>query len=89
MAPFVSFLNGAVAMACIVAGIAFLAYWRDSRDRLFVFFAVAFWVFAFNWALIEAIDPATEHRHWFYSLRLVAFALIALGIVDKNRSLRR
>jgi hypothetical protein len=88
MAPFVSFLNGAVAMACIVAGIAFLAYWRDSSDRLFVFFAVAFWVLAFNWVLIAAIDPASEHRHWFYLLRLVAFALIAVGIVDKNRRLR-
>ena len=89
MAPFVSFLNGAVAMACIIAGIAFLAYWRDSRDRLFVFFAVAFWVLAFNWVLIAAIDPASEHRHWFYLLRLVAFALIAVGIVEKNRSLGR
>lgn len=89
MAPFVSFLNGAVAMACIVAGIAFLAYWRDSRDRLFVFFAVAFWVLAFNWVLIAAIDPASEHRHWFYLLRLVAFSLIAVGIVEKNRSLGR
>lgn len=89
MLAFVSFLNGAVAMACIFAGIAFLAYWRDSRDRLFVFFAVAFWVFAFNWILVAAIDPAAEHRHWFYILRLLAFALIALGIVDKNRSLGR
>jgi type II secretory pathway component PulM len=89
MAPFVSFLNGAVAMACIIAGIAFLAYWRDSRERLFVFFAVAFWVLAFNWVLIAAIDPASEHSHWFYLLRLVAFALIAVGIVEKNRSLGR
>ena len=89
MFPFVSFVNGAVAMACIFAGIAFLAYWRDSRDRLFVFFAVAFWVFAFNWILIAAINPGDEHRHWFYVPRLLAFALIAIGIVDKNRGLGR
>jgi len=89
MLPYVSFVNGAVAMACLIAGVLFLDYWRDSRDRLFVFFAVAFWVFAFNWILIAAIDPPTEHRHWFYLLRLVAFALIAVGIVDKNRGLAR
>lgn len=89
MPSFVSFLNGAVAMACIFSGIAFLAYWRDSRDRLFVFFAVGFWVFAVNLILISAIDPGAEHRHWFYVLRLLAFALIAIGIVDKNRSLMR
>lgn len=85
----ISFLNGAVAMACIFAGIAFLAYWRDSRDRLFVFFAVGFWVFAVNLILIAAIDPGAEHRHWIYVLRLLAFALIAVGIIDKNRSLAR
>jgi len=28
---------------------------------------------------------ADEHRHLFYLPRLVAFALIAVGIVDKNR----
>ena len=54
-----------------------------------MFFAVAFWVFAFNWILIAAIDPGAESRHWFYVLRLLAFALIAIGIVDMNRSLGR
>jgi hypothetical protein len=85
MAALPSFLNGATAMACIIAGIVFLTYWRDSRDRLFVFFAVAFWVLAFQWTLVAAIEPADEHRHLFYLPRLVAFVLIAIGIVDKNR----
>jgi len=80
-----AFLNGAVAMASIITGVVFLAYWRDSRDRLFVYFAVAFWVLAFNWILVAVIAPAAEQRHWFYLLRLFAFVLIVLGIVDKNR----
>ena len=58
-----------------------------TNDRLFVFFAAAFWMLAFQWALVAAIDPADEHRHLFYLPRLVAFALIAMGIVDKNRNL--
>jgi hypothetical protein len=80
-----AFLNGAVAMASIVAGVVFLTYWRDSRDRLFVYFAIAFWVLALNWILVALIAPAAEQRHWFYVLRLVAFVLIAVGIADKNR----
>ena len=86
MSTLASFLNGANAMASVIAGVVFLTYWRDSRDRLFVFFAAAFWVLAFQWALVAAIDPADEHRHLFYLPRLLAFALIAMGIVDKNRT---
>lgn len=83
--PVVVFLHGAASMACMVAGVLFLAYWRDSGDRLFVFFAAAFWVFGLNWTVVGTFAPVTEHRHWIHALRLVAFALIAFGIVDKNR----
>jgi hypothetical protein len=80
-----AFLNGGTAMASIVAGILFLAYWRDSRDRLFVYFALAFWILALNWIFVALAAPAAEQRHWFYALRLLAFALITVGIFDKNR----
>ncbi len=83
--PTVVFLHGAIAMACVVAGVLFLSYWRDSGDRLFVFFAVAFWIFGLTWVGLGMLAPGVEHRHWIYALRLVAFAVIALGIVDKNR----
>ncbi len=36
------FVWGLLAMASLVAGIFFLPYWKDSGERLFVFFAVAF-----------------------------------------------
>ena len=83
--PLVLFLHGAVSMACAVAGLLFLTYWRDSRDRLFVFFAVAFWVLGINWISVAAIAPTAEQRHWFHAIRLVAFACILIGIADKNR----
>lgn len=83
--PLVLFLHGAVSMACAIAGVLFLAYGRDSRDRLFVFFAVAFWVLGINWVSVAAVAPSAEHRHWFHAIRLVAFAFITFGIVDKNR----
>ena len=81
----VLFLHGAVSMASAIAGVLFLTYWRDSRDRFFVFFAVAFWVLGINWIVVAAVDPSAEHRHWFHAIRIVAFAFILIGIADKNR----
>jgi hypothetical protein len=79
------FLRGAIAMACWVAGLFFLRFWRETRDRLFLFFLVAFWLFAVHWAALAGIEVTAERRHYVYALRLIVFALIIAGIVDKNR----
>ena len=81
----VVFRHGALSMACVVAGVLFLSYWRDTRDRLFLFFAAAFWFLGLNWGALGMLAPVVEHRHWLHALRLVAFALIGFGIVEKNR----
>lgn len=79
------FLQGAAAMACVVAGMFFLRYWRETLDRFFLFFVAAFWAFALNWAGLAVVQPSVESTHWFYLLRLLAFLLIIAAIVDKNR----
>jgi uncharacterized protein DUF5985 len=80
-----AFLRGAIVMACCVAGFLLLRLWRLSRDRLFVFFSVAFWVLAVHWTVIAVVDPHVETRHFAYVIRLVAFLLIIAGVVDKTR----
>lgn len=79
------FFWGALFMACATAAVFFLRYWRSTGDRLFAFFAVAFAVMALNWVSLAFIDPGEELRHILYLLRLLAFVLIAVGIVDRNR----
>jgi hypothetical protein len=79
------FLWGALSMACMTAAVFFLRYWRSTRERLFAFFAVAFAVMGLNWVSLAFIDPGKELRHTLYLLRLLAFVLIIIGIVDKNR----
>ena len=37
----VDFLNGALALSYIIAGVFFLRFWRQTRDRLFFAFAIA------------------------------------------------
>ena len=82
------FLWGASALACWAAGLFFLRFWRETRDRFFALFAVAFWVLAADWVALVIWNPPDETKHYFYGLRLVAFLLIIVAIVDKNRSSR-
>jgi hypothetical protein len=80
-----TFLQGAVAMGCAIAGLFFMRFWRDSRDRLFLRFAFAFWMLAVSYALLGLISFATDWRVYVFLVRLAAFCLILLGIVEKNR----
>ena len=78
------FLLGAVVAGCAVAGLFFLRFWRRTRDRLFVIFAIAFWTLGANW-LALAFTTQDEVRTALYVVRLLAFLLILGGIIDKNR----
>ena len=79
------FLWGALTMANIAVAMFFLRYWRTSGDRLFAYFGVAFAIMALNWVGLASVDPSVELRHTVYLLRLAAFVLIIIGIIDKNR----
>jgi hypothetical protein len=81
------FLLGVNVMACLVVGLFFLRFWRRTREFLFVIFAAAFWLMAINWALLAmTARGAEETRTGLYVIRLTAFVLILLGILNKNRS---
>lgn len=82
------FLNGVAASASVIGGVLFMRFWRETGDRLFLWFALAFWMFASNWVAISLIAPADEVRHLFYLLRLAGFLLILVGIYQKNFTLR-
>ena len=80
-----TFLHGATAMNCAVIGVSFLRFWRQSRDRLFVWFAVAFVILGVERTVLGLLPFATEVREYVYLLRLLAFAVIIYAIVEKNR----
>jgi hypothetical protein len=79
------FLHGATSMGCIVATMYFLRFWRDTQDRLFVLFAIAFGLLALNRAALALGHPTDESTPYFYLARLAAFVLIAFAVIDKNR----
>lgn len=78
-------VRGALAFASWVAGLFFLRFWRLSRDRLFVFLCAAFWLLGVNWLSLAANHWVPETRHQAFLVRLLAFVLIIIGVIDKNR----
>ena len=79
-------LYGVVVAESLVAALFFVRFWRQSRDRLFAFFAAAFAILAANWFLLAFVPAQVEARTAIFILRLVAFVLIIVAIVDKNRT---
>lgn len=78
------FLLGMISMGFAVAALFFLRFWRGSRDRLFLYFAIAFALEAANRAIFAFNGARSEEVTLYFSLRLVAFLLILWAIVDKN-----
>ena len=81
----VQFLWGALSATCFIIGLHFLRFWRQSSDRLFLAFAASFWFMGLNWVLLATVDVHDESRPFLYLVRLVAFLLLVLGIIDRNR----
>jgi len=72
------FLLGAIAMGLLIGAVFFLRFWRETKDRLFLFFSVALLLMAFNRSL------ETEQNLWPYLFRLLAYVIILIAIADKN-----
>ncbi|MGE0763368.1 MAG: DUF5985 family protein [Bdellovibrionales bacterium] len=92
MTKLVVFLSGVNMAAFCASGLFFLKFWRASHDRLFVFFAAACWLLAAEkvvWMILSdpviTADTRTPEFHIsVYLLRLAAFTMIMMAIVQKN-----
>jgi hypothetical protein len=78
-------LLGAIAMGNLVIGLFFLRFWKKTRDRFFLIFAVAFSLEGLNRVLLGLNNGATENEPLFYLVRLLSFVLILIAIIDKNK----
>ncbi len=79
------FISGVIVTGYAVAGLFFLRFWRQSRDRLFAWFTAAFWLLGAQRAALAALEHGAPSSTWLYAVRLLAFLLILAAIVDKNR----
>jgi len=78
----IDFLHGAITLSSLAIGLFFLRYWRASRDRLFIFFSAAFWLLALHWLVLSIAPAWASYAH---VPRFLAFVLIAVAVIDKNR----
>lgn len=76
------FLHGAISMASLAVAFFFVRYWRSSGDRLYAMFGGAFALLSIHWCVSGTLPHLTTHAHL---LRFLAFALIAVAVLDKNR----
>jgi len=78
-------LSGAIAIASLVAALFFLRFWRNTRDRFFLYFALSFALEGLNRIAMGLLVQLTEDNPLFYSVRVVAYGLIVAAIWRKNR----
>lgn len=83
------FLLGMISMGSAVAALLFLRFWRTGRDRLFLWFAAAFLLEAVNRAVYAWQGAPDEATAPYLVARLVFFALVMAGIVDRNIAMSR
>ncbi len=77
-------------MACLVTGLFFVRFWLKSHDRLFLIFSFSFFLLSLERLMLGYFGPANnELSPKIYCIRLAAFILILIAIIDKNRTTKK
>ncbi|MGQ0652090.1 MAG: DUF5985 family protein [Betaproteobacteria bacterium] len=84
-----AFLSGAVTFGYLIGALFFVRFWRRSADRLFLWFAIAFILLALNQFLAHVLNVISEPYSFVYGIRVLAFVLIIVAVVEKNTANRR
>ncbi|MDN4053924.1 DUF5985 family protein [Massilia sp. YIM B02763] len=82
-------ITGAIAMASLVIALFFLRFWRSTRDRLFLWFALSFGIEGVHRVVTALTFDEHEDSPWHYLIRAAAYGLIIWAILEKNLPARR
>ena len=83
------FISGVLAAGYCVAALYFVKFWRQTGDRLFALFAASFVLLFLQRVALALATDMIANTAWYYVIRLLAFALIIVAIIDKNRAQQR
>ena len=78
------FLMGYIAAVSAVVALFFLRFWKETRDFLFMAFAIFFAVQGGASAFAISIASPNLTIDWLYVLRLLAVLLVVAAILRKN-----
>jgi zinc transporter ZupT len=82
-------LTGAIAMASTVIALFFVRFWRSTRDRFFLYFALSFGIEGAHRVYSALSFQDSEDSPLHYLIRLLAYGLIIWAILEKNLPARK
>ena len=82
------YLLGFISVSCFWTGLFFLKFWKQTRDSLFLCFAISFFIEGLNRASILMLEKPNEGKPYIYLVRMVAALIILGAILAKNRGSR-
>ena len=82
-------ITGMIAMASLVIGLFFLRFWRNTKDRFFLYFALSFGIEGVHRIVTTLTYDEHEESPLHYLVRLLAYGLILWAILEKNLPSRR
>jgi uncharacterized membrane protein HdeD (DUF308 family) len=82
-------ITGMIAMASLIIGLFFLRFWRTTRDRFFLYFALSFGIEGVHRIVTTLTFDEQEDSPLHYLVRLLAYGLILWAILEKNLPSRR
>lgn len=78
-------LLGAIAACCFIIGLFFLRFWKATRDKFFLFFAISFFIEAANRTSLVLFFDLHEALPSYYIIRVISYSFIILAILVKNK----
>lgn len=78
------FLLGYIAAVSVFIALFFVRFWRETRDTLFLAFAIFFAVQGGIQAFALSSSNPNVVGGWIYILQLLALVLVTIAILRKN-----
>lgn len=86
--PLTFFFSGIIFTSFGFAGIFFLKFWKKTKERFFLAFALACWALSIERIAMLIESKNNETSAWVYLFRLVAFFLVFLAVYHANQQKR-
>ena len=82
-------ITGMIAMGSLIIGLFFLRFWRNTKDRFFLYFALSFGIEGVHRIVTTMTYDEHEESPLHYLVRLLAYGLILWAILEKNLPSRK
>ncbi len=78
-------LLGAISACSFIAALFFLRFWKTTKDKFFLFFALSFLIEGANRVSLVLFFDLREGSPIYYFIRFISYAFIIFAIMEKNK----